>query len=245
MTRTRAALIAASLALSLALFCIAPLPAAAAEPVSLSVTADKRYTMEVPKGLCHIDPNGHAADKMYVEIVTRQLLPENRLLAAFGDCPSLEKMRKKIDAQAQPDELHHWAHVTLPLLGRSEPRPIPQGMARAEVLELLQRAGAGDPSVDISLAVRQLTSAPADQDLEPKNIGMLGRDKTAFFTGLLWREREAGKTRLVGGVQAMTMVGEYALSVNDFRTYAGRDSLDAAVADTREIVRGLIARNEK
>ena len=40
-------------------------------------------------------------------------------------------------------------------------------------------------------------------------------------------------------------MGGYALSVNDFRSYQGRDSLDAGVADTREIVRGLIARNEK
>jgi hypothetical protein len=93
--------------------------------------------------------------------------------------------------------------------------------------------------------VRQLVAAPADQDPDPKNIGMLGRDKSAFFTGLLGRERDGGKTRLVAGVQAMTMVGAYAMAVNDFRTFAGRDSLDAGVADTREIVRGLIARNGK
>ena len=110
---------------------------------------------------------------------------------------------------------------------------------------MLSRVAGNDPSVDVSLAVRQLTAAPADQDPDPKNIGMLSRDKSAFFTGLLWRQREGGKTRLLSGVQAMTMVGTYAMAVNDFRTYAGRDSLDAGVADTREIVRGLIARNGK
>jgi hypothetical protein len=61
----------------------------------------------------------------------------------------------------------------------------------------------------------------------------------------VWREGEGAKRRLVGGVQAMTVVGEYALGVNDFRTFARRDSLDASVADSREIVRNLIARNEK
>ena len=220
-------------------------PAIAAEPIPLTITADKRYIMEPPKGLCHIDPNGHAADKKYFEHFTEQLQPDNLLLAAFGDCPSVEKMRKRFDEKGEQDDLQRWTQVMVPLLGKTAPRPVPQGMSREELVEMLIRVAGNDPSIDISLAVRQLSAAPADQDPDPKNIGMLGRDKTAFYTGLLWRAREGGKTRLIGGVQAMTMVGTYAMAVNDFRTYAGRDSLDAGVTDTREIVRGLIARNGK
>jgi hypothetical protein len=220
-------------------------PAMAADPIPLTITADTRYSMELPKGLCHIDPNGHAADKKYFEYFTEQLQPDNQLLAAFGDCPSVDKMRKRFDEKGEQEDLLRWTQVMVPLLGKTAPRPVPQGMSREELVEMLIRVAGNDPSVDVSLAVRQLSAAPADQDPDPKNIGMLGRDKTAFYTGLLWRAREGGKTRLVGGVQAMTMVGTYAMAVNDFRTYAGRDSLDAGVADTREIVRGLIARNGK
>jgi hypothetical protein len=171
--------------------------------------------------------------------------PQNQLLAAFGDCPSVELMRKRFEAKAEPDELRRWAQVMVPLMGRSSPRPMPQGMSRDEVIELFSRASGSDPSVDVSLAVRQLSATPADEDPDPKNIGMLTRDKTAFFTGLMWRQREGDKTRLIGGVQALTVVGEYPMAVNDYRTFAGRDSLDAGVADAREIVRGLIARNGK
>jgi len=220
-------------------------PAFAADPIPLSITGEKRYSMELPRGLCHIDPNGHAADKKYFEHFSEELQPENRLLAAFGDCPSVELMRKRFDEKGEQEDLKRWTQVMVPLLGKSAPQPVPQGMSRDELLELLVRVAGSDPSVDVSLAVRQLTAAPADQDPDPKNIGMLARDKTAFFTGLLSRSREGGKTRLIGGVQAMTMVGEYAMAVNDFRAFAGRDSLDAGVADTREIVKGLIGRNGK
>ena len=233
---------AAAAALCLALH--AP-PARAAEPIQLSVTADKRYTMEVPRGVCHIDPNAHAADKAYVSRLDRQLKPENRLLAAFTDCASLEAMRKLQDGTGEPVSLQRWTQVMVPLLGRDAPQPMPSGMTRAELLEILTRFAGSDPSVDVSLAVRQLNAAPAGEDPDPKNVGTLARDKTAVFTGLMWREGEGGKRRLVGGIQAMTVVGNYPLAVNDFRTYAGRDSLDAGVADVREIVRSLIARNEK
>jgi hypothetical protein len=232
---------AAAAALCLALG--AP-PVRGAEPISFPITAEKRYTMEVPRGLCHIDPNAHAADKVYVSRLTEHLKPENRLLAAFADCPSLDEVRKRFDDNVEVS-LQRWVQVILPLLGSDAPRPMPSGMTRLALLDILARVAGNDPSVDVSLAIRQLEAAPAGKPLEPKNLGTVTRDKTAVFSGLVWREGEGAKRRLVGGVQAMTVVGEYALGVNDFRTFAGRDSLDASVADSREIVRNLIARNEK
>jgi hypothetical protein len=234
---------AVTAALSLALGAPA---ARSAEPIQLPIAADKRYTMEVPRGLCHIDPNGHPADKKYFDHFSDSFKPENLLLAAFGDCPSVEKMRKRFDENGEQDDLLRWAQVLAPLMGRgATPRAMPSGMARSDILDLLAKFAGNDPSVDVSLAVRQLNAAPANKDPDPKNIGTLARDKTAVFTGTMFRTGEAGKFRLIGGIQAMTAVGQYAIAVNDFRTFAGRDSLDAGVADTREIVRGLIARNEK
>jgi hypothetical protein len=79
---------------------------------------------------------------------------------------------------------------------------------------------------------------------EPKQVGLLARDDLALISGLLAREDDNGKIRLLAGAAGMTLVGNYAVSVNSHRTFVKRDTYDALVAEVREIVRGLIKHNE-
>ncbi len=212
---------------------------AAAQSIELIVSPDKRFTMDEPKGYCRFDPNGHEADRKYLALLARSHLPENRLLAAFADCGAVNALRAAPQGGAV-QSMERWVEILLPLAGK-EAQPI--NSSRADVIDMFAKLLASDSSVSLSHAIRVLEQARPGT-AEPKQVGLLARDDLALISGLLAREDEDGKIRLLAGAAGMTLVGNYAVSVNSYRTFVKRDTYDALVAEVREIVRGLIKHNE-
>ncbi len=136
--------------------------------------------------------------------------------------------------------MERWVEILLPLAGK-EAQPVTS--SRADVIGIFAKQLAADSSVSLSHAIRVLEQARPGT-AEPKQIGLLAKDDLALISGLLAREDDDGKTRMLAGATGMTLVGNYAVSVNSYRTFVKRDTYDALVAEVREIVRGLIKYNE-
>lgn len=212
---------------------------AAAQTLEFEITDGVRFTMDVPKGHCQFDPNGHEADKTYFAAMAENQRPDNKLLATFADCAAVNAMRAAYPKGPYP-QFERWVQILAPLAG-GRIRKL-EGSSRADVIEMLAKLEAADRSVSLSHAVRDLELArPGSEETKP--IGQLARDQNVLVSGMLARDDDT--KRLIAAAVGMTMVGNYVVSVNTFRTYAGRDTYDALVAESREIVGDLITRNER
>jgi hypothetical protein len=223
------------------LYLTAGVLAAHAETAELIFAFGKRFSIEVPNGLCIIDANGHEADRKYFAIKAKGLAPENRLLALFADCPSVNGYRAgKADSSFERQVQFYAA------LDGDKFKTMPSGLTRAELIDLLAKLMSAERSVSISYAVRDIERTPKGEVTPPKDVGLLAKDEVAAFSGLLWRENlDGGKSRLMAAVMAMTAIDVYPVSANFIRPYAGRDSFDATLAEARRVFRSVTAVQSK
>lgn len=213
-----------------------------AQTVKMSVTAGRQLTIEMPAGFCHIDPNGHEADRRYFSSIAEDLLPENKLLAFFADCPSVEAYRNSY-GKGRPQQMQRRVQIMAPLFG-GELRAAPSA-SRSAMIDAFAKLASADGSGDVTRAVQDLKRARPGSTVEPKVLGLLAKDDVAAYSGVLARDDEHGKINLIAGVQGMTLVGDYVIAANVFRGFSDRGTFDALISEARETLRTMSPANEK
>jgi hypothetical protein len=226
---------------------VADLAVANAETIEVTIEPGKRFAIELPAGLCNIDAGGHEADRTYFTAKAKSVLPDLKLLATFGDCPSLNALRS---AHPQGESVLQRTVQVFAMLQGDKVQQMPQGLSRAKLVESFAKLAAAEGyvegSVDISFALRDIERTPKGKETPPKELGVLARDSEALFTGLLWREElDGGKSRLMASVIAMSAIDAYPVSMNFIRPFAGRDGYDALIAEARRALRSVTPVREK
>ncbi len=100
--------------------------------IPLDVDQGIKFEMEVPKGLCQVDPVKSEADEALFSTMASLHSGYNKQLALFVDCPTLEALRRGRDKT-----MDRWSMVLLPLVD-GQVKPL-RGTTRARLMDVLAR----------------------------------------------------------------------------------------------------------
>lgn len=220
--------------------CILAAGAATAAPVGKTLQQKEAHSygleLPAPNGYCALSQS-HRADREMLDATAQLNAGHNRVLAIFADCGQLDAMR------AKGVILSNYAMYLMPLSAGEAPLPMP----RADLLEELARAlTQNDPFARARDTVRDRI-ADADMAIELQDmvgLGLLHRDDTAVFTGVLTRTAiEGGAVDVSAVVSAMTLVSGRIVSLNLAAPYEGQQTVDRLLDQQRGNVRHMIESN--
>jgi len=195
-------------------------------------------TLPPPAGFCDLDPS-QPADQEMLSVIQQLNAGHNQVLAISADCDQLDSLR------AKGKLLTNYAMYLMPLSAGE----LPVSMSRAELIETIaaslgQFDGALDRAEDIMRdRLNEADAAIELQDLV--NIGLLHRDDTALFTGILTRAMDpgTGKEEVTAVVTGLTLVSNRIVTLNLSAPYSGRPTLDGLLDEQRNNIQRLIDAN--
>ena len=210
------------------------LPSSAA---TIQMAPGTTMEMEPPAGQCLIEPSASQFDASYFVGMQQLYAGTNKLAAYFIPCDALADLRQGV---ATP--LNTWTAVLLPLSGGqviSAP-----GHTRTQALDALVKAAAGTDMQayldgqmgSIEDRVAQVIQRDAYQN-QIKSMGVLARDESALYSGLLMTQTLGGQVQSIACVFAMTLINGYMVSVNIYLSYEGPHTFSAMV----DMLRGEMA----
>ena len=213
--------------------------------ISLDVDQGVRFEMEIPRGLCQVDPGGSEFDEAFFSTMASLHSGNNKQLALFVDCPTFEAFRSGRD-----ETMSRWSMVLLPLVD-GQVKPLRE-TTRARFIEVLARQFSTFDQALTSLSGllnERLAEVFKDTDSavsinEVRSLGVIDRDDTGVYSGLLATYIFDGQRSLVAGVLGMTLVGDYIVSVNFYRPFIDASTFELLLNDTRSTVHQLITTNE-
>ncbi len=225
---------------TLLVVCVFIAGAASAAPIEKSLLQKeaRSYGLEMPapNGYCALSPS-HLADRGMLHNTELLNAGHNRVLAIFADCGQLDAMR------AKGAVVSNYAMYLMPLSAGEEPLEMP----RADLIDALAHALTQDDPFALARDTVQERIAEADMSIELQDmvgLGLLHRDDTAVFTGVLTRTAIDGADVDVSAVvSAMTLVSGRIVSLNLAAPYEGQQTVDSLLAQQRGNIRLLLDSN--
>ena len=220
--------------------CILVAAAASAAPIdkTLQQKEARSYGLEMPapNGYCALSPS-HFADREMLDTTEQLNAGHNRVLAIFAECGQLQAMR------AKGAIVSNYAMYLMPLSAGDAPLEMP----RAELIEALAQAlNQNDPFARARDTVRERIEE-ADMAIELQDmvgLGLLHRDDTAVFTGVLTRTAVEGAGIDVSAVvSGMTLISGRIVSLNLAAPYDGQETVDSLLAQQRGNIRQFLDSN--
>lgn len=192
--------------------------------------------LPAPDGFCELSA-AYPADRDMLTTAEQLNAGHNRVLSIFADCGELDALRGK------GVTLSNYAMYMMPMSAGEAPIML----SRAEVIELLANAfQETDPVGQARDTVRDRI-AEADMAIELQELvglGMLHRDDTALFTGVLTRTAaDNGDVDVSAVITGMTLVGGRLVTLNLGAPYEGQQTIDGLLLRQRENLRQLIDAN--
>ena len=208
---------------------------AIAVPTTLRV-GDAAVEVETGFDQCLLDEKADEADRIVVTQQRQVNQDLNELLAIFVPC-------SKLGAFRAGEPLRRYGILLTPYLkGRIQTLP---GMSRSEFLKVMNNRWENGASVNEEDARERVTQATPDTRLtESRQLGVLHRDDSALYTGLVTRFAAGGSTYTIAGVMAHTMVNGYVLQ---YTLYENGDeaAIQSLLRDIQPVMRDLVTRNDR
>ncbi len=207
---------------------------------------DETVAFDPGPGYCILDEGTYEVDRVLFDIQRKANAGINDVVAIFVDCAELDGMRAGTGAGMSRYGILLATHIK----GRLQKV---RGVDRASFLD--QVAQVVEQGIDID---EKTITERVNQALDPalrdemgdltvsglRQLGMLHRDGSAIYQGLLARSEAAGMSKVVAGVSAQTLVHGYVLQYSLYRDYADQGTLDALLGEIRPLMTDLVARND-
>ena len=210
--------------------------------------ADRTLAIEPPAGYCALD---RRAPDEGVLFDVQELTNTARALAIHVDCRMLDAYRA---GDAFIEDLSPSVSITV---GLQNGQPVIVGMPRDQFnaameaalrsLSDMQMETLSKESGDRMVATikERLGSHYSDVEYRGlKYLGVLGRDETAVYMGMVSQLSLGGKPWAEPGVAAPTLVNGAAITVSYAEPGDKPEAIGAVLAEVRRITRDLIALNE-
>ena len=189
-----------------------------------------------PDGYCELSA-AYPADRDVLSTADQLNAGHNRVLAIFADCGELDAMRGK------GVTLSNYAMYLMPMAAGDAPI----AMSRQDMIEALADAFSETDAVGQARDTIRDRLSEADMAIELQELvglGLLHRDDTALFTGVLTRtEAQDTGVEVSAVVTGMTLVGGRLVSLNLGAPYDGQRTVDDLLARQRRNVKALIDAN--
>ncbi len=219
---------------------------ALAQPASaatVQIVPGTSMDMQAPDGQCVIEPSASQFDAAYFSTMTQMFTGTNNLLALFIDCNVLASMRQGI---AQP--ITEWTIVLLPLSGG---QVVPaSGYTRAQVIEEMSQASAGSDMQAYLDGQKGSIEQRINQTLQGgfqmgqiKSLGILAKDDSGIYSGLMLNQTTAGVGQDIACVIGMTLINGYVVTVNIYQPYVSAETYTDMVSDMKEDMAELVSAN--
>ena len=220
--------------------CILVAAAASAAPIdkTLQQKEARSYGLEMPapNGYCPLS-RSRLADREMLDTTEQLNAGHNRVLAIFAECGQLEAMR------AKGAIVSNYAMYLMPLSAGEAPLEMP----RAELIEAFAQALTQNEPFAQARETARDRIAEADLAIELQDmvgLGLLHRDDTAVFTGVLTRTAVEGAGIDVSAVvSGMTLISGRIVSLNLAAPYEGQQTVESLLAQQRGNIRQLLDSN--
>jgi hypothetical protein len=224
---------------------------AATQQISLQVAPGQQLAMELPTGLCHLDPKRSEAERILITQFERHYGHVAKLMSALADCHKL----KVLVSRGQSGALNHWGGVAAVLVD-GKVRQL-SGVTRSGVIEEIARTFASGQTEEevradnelgnrfIDSALKEAKSKASASANHQQSLGLLAKDEVAAFSGTLMKETVNGKSRMVSGVWGVTLVRNYVVMVTVYRAFVDRSTVDTLLSETRAALLSMILLNDK